>query len=301
MEKIAETGGLRLDAFLAGEDLGLSRSAVQRLLESGAVTVNGRPAKKNYKVQPGDRIALEVPEPEPLEIVPEDIPLDIRYEDGDVLVINKPKGLVVHPAPGHWSGTLVNALMYHCREELSGINGVLRPGIVHRIDMDTSGLLIVAKNDFAHGALAAQLQDHTLSRVYEAICVGNIREDAGTIDAPIGRHPVDRKRMAVTEKGGRPAVTHFEVLRRYRGYTHLRLRLETGRTHQIRVHLSWKNHPILGDPVYGKGKELGQESQCLHARTLTFLHPRTGEMVTVTSELPEYFTEVLKKLGDPVG
>ena len=301
MEKIAETGGLRLDAFLAGEDLGLSRSAVQKLLESGAVTVNGRAAKKNYKVQPGDRICVEAPEPEPLEIVPEDIPLDIRYEDGDVLVINKPKGLVVHPAPRHWSGTLVNALMYHCREELSGINGVLRPGIVHRIDMDTSGLLIVAKNDFAHGALASQLQDHTLSRVYEAVCVGNIREDAGTIDAPIGRHPVDRKRMAVTEKGGRPAVTHFEVLRRYRGYTHLRLRLETGRTHQIRVHLSWKNHPILGDPVYGRGKELGQESQCLHARTLTFLHPRTGEMVTVTSELPEYFLEVLKKLGDPVG
>lgn len=291
--------GVRMDAFLTGKELGLTRSAIQKLLENGAVTIGGRIVKKNDKTRLGDEIEVEIPEPEPLEILPEPIPLDIRYEDDDVIVLNKPKGLVVHPAPGHWTGTLVSGLMYHCRDSLSGINGVLRPGIVHRIDMDTSGLLIVAKNDFAHQALAEQLQDHTLSRVYEAVVVGHIREDAGTINAPIGRHPVDRKRMAVTEKNSRPAVTHFEVIARYQKYTHLRLHLETGRTHQIRVHLSWKNHPILGDVVYGRGKELGLDSQCLHARTLSFRHPRTGEMVTVTSELPEYFVEVLEKLGAP--
>lgn len=291
--------GVRMDAFLAGKELGLTRSAIQKLLENGAVTRGGRIVKKNDKTRLGDEIEVEIPEPEPLEILPEPIPLDIRYEDEDVIVLNKPKGLVVHPAPGHWTGTLVSGLMYHCRDGLSGINGVLRPGIVHRIDMDTSGLLIVAKNDFAHQALAEQLQDHTLSRIYEAVVVGHIREDAGTINAPIGRHPVDRKRMAVTEKNSRPAVTHFEVIARYQKYTHLRLHLETGRTHQIRVHLSWKNHPILGDMVYGRGKELGLDSQCLHARTLSFRHPRTGEMVTVTSELPEYFVEVLEKLGAP--
>ena len=291
--------GVRMDAFLTGKELGLTRSAIQKLLENGAVTIDGRIIKKNDKTRLGDEIEVEIPEPEPLEILPEPIPLDIRYEDEDVIVLNKPKGLVVHPAPGHWTGTLVSGLMYHCRDSLSGINGVLRPGIVHRIDMDTSGLLIVAKNDFAHQALAEQLQDHTLSRVYEAVVVGHIREDAGTINAPIGRHPVDRKRMAVTEKNSRPAVTHFEVIARYQKYTHLRLHLETGRTHQIRVHLSWKNHPILGDVVYGRGKELGLDSQCLHARTLSFRHPRTGEMVTVTSELPEYFVEVLEKLGAP--
>ena len=243
----------------------------------------------------GDVIELEPPAPEVPDILPEPMELDIRYEDGDLLVLNKPKGLVVHPAPGHWSGTLVNGLMYHCRD-LSGINGLLRPGIVHRIDMDTSGLLIVAKNDFAHQALASQLQDHTLRREYEAVAVGNIRMDSGTIDAPIGRHPVDRKKMTVTEKNSRSAVTHFQVIARYRGYTHLRLRLETGRTHQIRVHLAYRSHPVLGDCVYGRGKELGLGSQCLHARTLTFLHPRTGESVTVECELPDYFTEVLGKL-----
>ncbi len=300
MRILCETAGLRLDAFLA-QQTDLTRSAVQKLLESGGVLVNGAPVKKNYKTQLGDEIELTLPQPEPVEILPEDIPLDIRYEDQDVIVINKPKGLVVHPAPGHWSGTLVNALMYHCRDSLSGINGQLRPGIVHRIDMDTSGLLIVAKNDFAHTALAEQLKDHSLSRVYEAIVVGNIKADSGTIDAPIGRHSVDRKKMAVTEKNSRPAVTHFEVLARYQGYTHLRLHLETGRTHQIRVHLSWQNHPILGDAVYGRGRELGLDSQCLHARSLTFRHPRTGELVTVDSELPEYFVNVLKKLGAPVG
>ncbi len=301
MTILCDREGARIDAFLAESLTELSRSGAQQLLERESVLVNGKPVKKNYKTHAGDEISLELPEPEPVEILPENIPLDIRYEDGDVVVINKPKGLVVHPAPGHWSGTLVNALMYHCGDSLSGINGELRPGIVHRIDMDTSGLLIVAKNDFAHQALAEQLKDHSLSRVYEAIAVGNIRSDSGTIDAPIGRHPVDRKKMTVTEKNSRPAVTHYEVIARYQGYTHLRLRLETGRTHQIRVHLAWQNHPILGDAVYGRGRELGMTSQCLHARSLTFRHPRTGEFVTVECELPEYFTTVLKKLGPSVG
>lgn len=294
-----DTPELRLDSFLAESLPELSRSGAQKLMESGDVLVNGKPVKKNYKTRLGDQIEVTLPEPRVVDIQPEDIPLDILYEDQDVIVINKPKGLVVHPAPGHWSGTLVNALMFHCKDSLSGINGELRPGIVHRIDMDTSGLLIVAKNDFAHAALAEQLKDHSLSRIYEAVVVGNIRMDSGTINAPIGRHPVDRKRMAVTEKGSRPAVTHFEVLNRYQGYTHLRLRLETGRTHQIRVHLSWQNHPIVGDMVYGRGKELGLSSQCLHAKSLTFRHPRTGDPVTVTCELPDYFEQVLKKLGSP--
>lgn len=294
-----EVEGVRLDAFLAGQVEALSRSAAGKLLESGAVLVNGVPEKKNYKTRAGDEIEMSVPEPEEPELLPEPMELDIRYEDEDVIVVNKPKGLVVHPAPGHWSGTLVNGLMYHCRDSLSGINGVMRPGIVHRIDMDTSGLLIAAKNDFAHTALAEQLKDHSLSRVYEAVVVGNIRADKGTIDAPIGRHPVDRRKMAVTEKNGRSAVTHFEVLTRYRGYTHLRLWLETGRTHQIRVHLAWRNHPVLGDRVYGRGRELGLESQCLHARSLTFRHPGTGAQCTVECELPAYFTHVLKKLGAP--
>ena len=295
-----ETAGDRIDKFLAEQYEDLSRSFLQKLLKSGEVMVNGRPVKASYKAAEGDTISFEVPEAVEPEIVPEDIPLDILYEDHDVILVNKPKGMVVHPAAGHYTGTLVNALMYHCKEDLSGINGVLRPGIVHRIDMDTSGLLIVAKNDFAHAALAEQLKDHSLSRIYEAVAVGNIKADSGTINAPIGRHPADRKKMAVTEKGSRPAVTHFEVLTRYPGYTHLRLKLETGRTHQIRVHLAWQNHPILGDMVYGTGKGLGLTSQCLHARSLTFRHPRTGETVTVDSELPEYFKNVLKKLGASV-
>lgn len=292
-----EVGGVRLDSFLSEQLEELSRSGAQKLMDSGNVLVNGAPVRKNYKLRAGDQIEVTLPEPQRVDILPEDIPLDICYEDEDVVVINKPKGLVVHPAPGHWSGTLVNGLMFHCRDSLSGINGDLRPGIVHRIDMDTSGLLIVAKNDFAHAALAEQLKDHSLSRVYEAICVGNIRSDSGTIDAPIGRHPVDRKKMAVTEKCSRNAVTHYEVIGRYLGYTHLRLRLETGRTHQIRVHLAWQNHPIVGDMVYGRGKELGMDSQCLHARSLSFRHPRTGEKVTVESPLPEYFLRTLGKLG----
>ena len=294
---LADKTGERADAALARLCPELSRSAAQKLLEEGLVTRNGKPVKKNEKLNEGDQLEFELPQAEEVDIQPEDIPLDIVYEDDDVLVINKPKGLVVHPAAGHWSGTLVNALMFHCKDRLSGINGQLRPGIVHRIDMDTSGLLIVAKNDFAHQSLAEQLQDHSLSRTYVCIVVGGMKEDSGTIDAPIGRHPTDRKKMAVTEKNSKNAVTHWEVLERFDRYTLLQCKLETGRTHQIRVHLSWQNHPILGDTVYGSKKpELGQCSQCLHARELTFRHPRTGETVTVSCPLPDYFEEVLKKL-----
>lgn len=292
-----EEAGLRMDVALSKLLENTTRSAAQKLLEEGRVTCGGRIVKKNEKTTAGQELTVDLPEPEPVDVIPQDIPLDVRYEDDDVIVVNKPKGLVVHPAAGHPDGTLVNALLYRCAGSLSGINGVLRPGIVHRIDMDTSGLLIVAKNDFAHQALAAQLEDHTLHRIYECIVCGGVREDSGTIDAPIGRHPTDRKKMAVTEKNSRHAVTHYEVIARYRGYTHLRCRLETGRTHQIRVHLAYKGHPILGDMVYGHKKaELGMDSQCLHARQLTFVHPRTGRPVTVECELPDYFQEVLKKL-----
>lgn len=297
MKLNCESAGQRLDVFLSEQVETLSRSAAQKLLENGCVTLDGKPLRKQDKTVAGAVYDVELPEVKEVAIEAEDLPLEIVYEDADVLVINKPKGVVVHPAPGHHSGTLVNALMYHCKDSLSGINGELRPGIVHRIDKDTSGLLIVAKNDFAHQALAAQLKDHTLSRTYEAIVCGGIREDAGTVDAPIGRHPADRKKMAVTDKASRNAVTHYEVLARYRGYTHVRCRLQTGRTHQIRVHMAYKNHPILGDTVYGhKRKELGMDTQCLHARALSFVHPRTGESVTVECPLPDYFEEVLKKL-----
>ena len=293
----ADRSGERADAALARLAPDLTRSAAQRLLEEGRVLREGRPLRKNDKLQAGDVLALDLPEPQPVALEPEDIPLDIVYEDKDLLVINKPKGLVVHPAAGHWSGTLVNALLYHCRDSLSGINGELRPGIVHRIDKDTSGLLIVAKNDFAHQALAAQLQDHTLARTYVCLVVGGVREDSGTVDAPIGRHPTDRKKMAVTDKNSRHAVTHWRVLERFPGYTLLECRLETGRTHQIRVHMAYRNHPIVGDTVYGRPKpELGQDSQCLHARALTFRHPRTGETMTLTCPLPDYFTRLLEAL-----
>ena len=293
----ADRSGERADAALARLAPDLTRSAAQRLLEEGRVLREGRPLRKNDKLQAGDVLALDLPEPQPVALEPEDIPLDIVYEDKDLLVINKPKGRVVHPAAGHWSGTLVNALLYHCRDSLSGINGELRPGIVHRIDKDTSGLLIVAKNDFAHQALAAQLQDHTLARTYVCLVVGGVREDSGVIDAPIGRHPTDRKKMAVTEKNSRHAVTHWRVLERFPGYTLLECRLETGRTHQIRVHMAYRNHPIVGDTVYGRPKpELGQDSQCLHARALTFRHPRTGETMTLTCPLPDYFTRLLEAL-----
>ena len=289
--------GVRLDFFLAAALENTSRSAAQKLLEAGAVTLDGKPLRKQDKTVAGADYAVVLPEVKPVAVEARAMPLDVVWEDADLLVLNKPKGVVVHPAPGHWDDTLVNALLYHCRDDLSGINGELRPGIVHRIDKDTSGLLIVAKNDFAHQALAAQLQDHSLSRVYDAIVCGGIREDEGTVDAPIGRHPTDRKKMAVTVKNSRRAVTHYEVVERFDGYTRIRCRLETGRTHQIRVHMAYKNHPILGDTVYGRAKpELGQTSQCLHAGSLTFRHPRTGEPVTVTCPLPDYFEEVLEKL-----
>ena len=294
----ADRDGERADQLIARLVPELTRSAAQRLLEEGAVTLAGRPVKKNYKTAPGDVLAVALPEPEPVDAVPQDIPLDVVYEDGDVIVVNKPVGMVVHPAAGHPDGTLVNALLYHCGESLSGINGALRPGIVHRIDRDTSGLLIAAKNDFAHQALAEQLQDHSLYREYEAVCVGTLREDAGTVDAPISRHPVERKKMAVDRKNGRPAVTHWQVLARYPGHTHIRCRLETGRTHQIRVHMASIGHPLLGDTVYGAKKPVpGLAGQCLHARRLSFIHPRTGERVTVECPLPDYFTQVLARLG----
>ena len=288
--------GERLDAALARLVPELSRSAAQRLIEQGAVTLDGKSVKKNEKTVCGAELVLVLPEVRETAVTAEDIPLDVVYEDDDVIVVNKPKGLVVHPAPGHADGTMVNALLHHCGDSLSGIGGEKRPGIVHRIDKDTSGLLIAAKNDTAHTRLSAQLKDHTLARTYECIVCGNVKQDFGTIDAPIGRSPADRKKMAVVS-GGRPAVTHFEVIARYPGYTHLRCRLETGRTHQIRVHLAWQNHPILGDTVYGHKKaELGMDSQCLHAKELTFLHPRAGERVTVSCDLPDYFMRVLTQL-----
>lgn len=297
MELICCTEGQRLDVFLSESVSDLSRSAAQNLLNQGCVTVNGQSVKKNYKTKAGDVVKVVLPEPETLDVTPTKMDLEIAYEDEDLLVINKPKGLVVHPAAGHWDDTLVNGLLYARGEELSGINGVMRPGIVHRIDKDTSGLLAVAKNDLAHTVLASQLKDHTLSRTYEAIVCGTFKEDSGTVDAPIGRHPSDRKRMAVTQRGGKDAVTHWEVIARYRGYTHIRCRLETGRTHQIRVHMAYLGHPILGDTVYGHKKpELGQDTQCLHACSLCFRHPRTGLPVLVTSTLPEYFQKVLEKL-----
>ena len=291
-----ESKNQRLDAFLASSLDGLTRSQAARLLESGEVAVNGKTAGKSYKLAGGEDIAVTLPEPEPVEAVPQDIPLDVVYEDADVIVVNKPSGMVVHPAPGHPDGTLVNALLYHCAGTLSGVGGALRPGIVHRIDRDTSGLIIAAKNDAAHQYLSAQLADHTLARTYECIVVGKLREDRGTVDAPIARHPTDRKRMAVVA-GGREAVTHWEVIARYPGYTHVRCRLETGRTHQIRVHMAYIGHPILGDTVYGAKKEVpGLTGQCLHAVGLRFLHPRTHEVVELFCPLPEEFTRMLQKI-----
>lgn len=292
-----ESKNQRLDAFLASSLDGLTRSQATRLIESGEVAVNGRAVSKSYKLAGGEDIAVTLPEPEPVEAVPQDIPLDVVYEDADVIVVNKPSGMVVHPAPGHPDGTVVNALLHHCGDSLSGIGGEKRPGIVHRIDKDTSGLIIAAKNDFAHAALAAQLKDHSLARTYVCIVCGKIKDDSGTIDAPIGRHPADRKKMAVTEKNSRSAVTHWRVLERFSGYTLVECKLETGRTHQIRVHMAYRGHPILGDMVYGHKKpELGQDSQCLHAKELRFVHPRTGQLVTVCCELPDYFIALLEKL-----
>ena len=289
--------GRRADSWLAEAIEGLTRSAAARLLEEGRVTSGGKAISKSYRLTGTETVEVSFPEASPVELLPQDIPLDVVYEDGDVIVVNKPKGLVVHPAPGHPDGTLVNALLFHCGSSLSGVGGALRPGIVHRIDRDTSGLIIAAKNDLAHRGLAAQLQDHTLARTYECIAAGNFREDCGTVDAPIGRHPTDRKRMAVVS-GGRPAVTHWAVLTRFSGFTHLRCRLETGRTHQIRVHMAYIGHPILGDTVYGAKKPVpGLQGQCLHAVGLQFLHPRTGKPVRLQCGLPPEFQEQLQKLS----
>lgn len=292
----AGTAGQRADQFLAAALDGLTRSAAQKLLEEGRVLRGGKALKKNDRLQPGDVLTLCIPDPSPVEILPQEIPLDVVYEDGDVIVVNKPVGLVVHPAPGHPDGTLVNALLYHCGQSLSGINGQLRPGIVHRIDRDTSGLIIAAKNDTAHLALSAQLKDHSLSRTYECLVTGSMMQDSGTVDAPIGRSSADRKKMAVVPTGRR-AVTHWEVVARYPGVTHLRCRLETGRTHQIRVHMAYIGHPILGDTVYGAKKPVpGLTGQCLHATGLRFVHPRTGEPVELHCPLPPEFTAMLQKL-----
>lgn len=297
----AEESGERIDALLTRAMPSLSRSQVQKLLEQGMVTQGGRSLKKNHRCTAGECYEVTLPDPEDLPLVPQNIPLDVVFEDDDLIVVNKARGLVVHPAPGHPDGTLVNALLWHCGDSLSGIGGQRRPGIVHRIDKDTSGLLIVAKNDFAHQQLSAQLADHSLCREYEAIVRGSFRESNGTVDRPIGRHPVDRKRMAVTDKNSKPAVTHWQQLASYKGYSHILCRLETGRTHQIRVHMASIGHPLLGDFTYGApSPEKGLEGQCLHARRLRFIHPRSGEQMCLETELPEYFVDVLSRLGPEI-
>jgi 23S rRNA pseudouridine1911/1915/1917 synthase len=289
----------RLDSIISQEVEQLSRSQIQNLIESGNVFVNGKAVLKSYKLKMNDLIEIDVPEPKKLDIVAQDIPLDIVFEDKDLLVCNKVQGMVVHPAAGNYEGTLVNALMSHCGESLSGINGVMRPGIVHRIDKDTSGLLIVAKNDLAHKSLAAQIKAHTFTRIYEAVVCGRIKEESGTINAPIGRNKIDRKKMAVTEKNAKSAITHFETIKIYDRFTHIRLKLETGRTHQIRVHMAHIGHPIAGDPVYGlKKNETGLKGQCLHAKVIGFIHPRTNEYLEFDSPLPEYFVDFLKRIGN---
>ena len=292
-----ELKGTRLDKALSDYLDGVSRSYLQKLIKEGYVTVNDRPEKASFKLNVQDRVMVTLPDEEPVDILPEDIPLDILYEDPELLVVNKPKGMVVHPSAGHSSGTLVNALLYHCSGQLSGINGVQRPGIVHRIDKDTTGALVVCKTDLAHQSLAAQLKEHSITRRYRAVVHHNIREDEGTVDAPIGRHPVDRKKMAVNYRNGKRAVTHYGVLERFGDYTYIECRLETGRTHQIRVHMSHIGHPLLGDEIYGPAKcPFRLQGQCLHAMVLGFLHPVTGEYLEFTAPLPEYFEQLLRKL-----
>ncbi len=287
----------RIDRYLAGHCGDLSRSYLQKILKSEGVMVNGSPVKTNYKINAGDRIEFETPDAADAEITAREMDLDIIYEDEDVLLVNKPKGMVVHPAAGHTDDTLVNGLMAHCKGQLSGINGVMRPGIVHRIDRDTTGILIVCKNDLAHNSIAQQLKDHTITRRYQAVVCGVVKEEDGTVDAPIGRHPTDRKKMAVNVKNGRRAVTHYRVLERFAGYTYIECRLETGRTHQIRVHMSSIHHPVLGDTVYGPAKcPFALEGQTLHAGVLGFIHPRTGEYMEFRAPLPEYFADLLEKL-----
>lgn len=293
-----EQENLRIDKYLVQTVPDISRSYLQKLVTDGQVLVNGVPVKTSYKLKSGDVVQVTIPEPEVLQIIPEDIPLDILYEDADILIVNKPKGMVVHPAAGHTTGTLVNAVMYHCKDELSSINGVLRPGIVHRIDMDTTGVLVVCKNDMAHQSLAEQLKVHSITRIYYAIVYDNLPEEEGTIHKPIGRHPTNRKKQAVNVKNGRDAITHYRVLERLQGkYTLVECRLETGRTHQIRVHMASIHHPLLGDTLYGPAKDpFHLQGQTLHAGVLGFVHPRTGQYVEFRAELPEYFQELLNRL-----
>jgi 23S rRNA pseudouridine1911/1915/1917 synthase len=293
----AEEAGIRIDRYLSDQCSQVSRSYLQKLLKEESVLVNEKPVKSNYKVGSLDKIQVFIPEAVELEIEAEDIPLDIIYEDKDIILINKPKGMVVHPAAGHYSGTLVNGLMAHCKEDLSGINGVMRPGIVHRIDMDTTGVLIVCKNDVAHNSIAEQLKEHSIKRKYFAVVHGVLKQDEGTVNAPIGRHPVDRKKMSINEKNGREAVTHYRVLERYRQFTYIECQLETGRTHQIRVHLASIGHPLLGDSVYGPTKSPYRlNGQTLHAGVLGIIHPRTGEYMEFSAPLPDYFEDLLRKL-----
>ena len=294
----AEHYGIRIDRFLSEQLPEHSRSYIQKLIKDGQVSIEGKAVKSNYKITGSEEIALLIPDQVIPDILPEDIPLDILYEDQDLIVINKPKGMVVHPATGHYSGTLVNALMYHCKDELSGINGVMRPDIVHRIDRNTTGSLLVCKNDFAHNAIAEQLKVHSITRRYRAIVHGNLKDDQGTVDAPIGRHPIDRKKMAIEPRNGRDAITHYHVLERFGNYTYIECQLETGRTHQIRVHMSSIHHPIVGDDVYGPAKcpFSGLQGQTLHAQVLGFIHPRTGEYMEFSAPLPEYFENLLTKL-----
>lgn len=295
---VTEGAQVRIDKYLAEAMPEVSRSFIQKLLKDGKVLVDGKTAKANYKLSGKEELSISIPQQEEPDILPENIPLDILYEDRDLIVVNKPKGMVVHPAAGHYTGTLVNALMYHCRDELSGINGVMRPGIVHRIDRNTTGSLIVCKNDFSHNHIAAQLKEHSINRRYRAIVHGNIREDTGTVDAPIGRHRTDRKKMAIDMKNGRHAVTHYRVLERFGQYTYIECQLETGRTHQIRVHMSSIHHPILGDDVYGPAKcpFPGLQGQTLHAQVLGFIHPRTEAYIEFSAPLPDYFEQLLQKL-----
>lgn len=292
-----EYKNVRIDKYLSEQLEEQSRSYIQKLIKDEAVLVNGKVVKANYKVQVGDELTIQIPELKEPDILPEDIPLDILYEDADVLVINKPKGMVVHPSAGHYSQTVVNAVMFHCKDNLSGINGVLRPGIVHRIDMDTTGAIVICKNDTAHQNLAEQLKVHSITRKYRAIVHGNIKEDQGTIEGDIGRHPIDRKKMAINPKNGKPAVTHYKVLERFGNFTYIECQLETGRTHQIRVHMASKGHPLLGDNLYGPAKcPFHLQGQCLHAMVLGFVHPTTRNYMEFEAPLPEYFTQLLRKL-----
>ncbi|MCR4925618.1 MAG: RluA family pseudouridine synthase [Clostridiales bacterium] len=292
-----ELSGQRIDKVISCMVADMSRNACVKILEENGVSVNSKTVNKSAKVNAGDKVCVKIPEPKELVAEPENIPLDIRYEDDDLLVVNKPKGMVVHPAAGNYNGTLVNALLYHCGDSLSGINGVIRPGIVHRIDKDTSGLLIVAKNDIAHNSLALQIKEHSFTREYQAVAYGHFKEPSGVVDLPIGRHPTKRKQMAVVYKNSKPAVTHYEVIKEYKDFTHIKLKLETGRTHQIRVHMSYMGHPLAGDEVYGPSKVITSlGGQCLHAGLIGFIHPRTKEYIEIKSELPQYFTDFLKIL-----